>query len=65
MPKDKLIEIIQGILETDVDMRFLLQLNKIDLETLIACIRERVNQGIYLTISYLHGFFTKARNVNS
>ena len=44
MTKDKLIEIIQGILETDVDMRFLLQLNERDLETLIACIRERVDQ---------------------
>ena len=45
MTKDKLIEIIQGILETDVDLRFLLQLNERDLETLIACIRERVDQA--------------------
>jgi len=38
MTKDKLIEIIQGILETDVDVRFLLQLKERELDTLIACI---------------------------
>ena len=44
MTKEKLIEIIQGILETDVDLRFLLQLKERELETLIACIRERVDR---------------------
>ena len=42
MTKDKLLEIIKGILKTDVDLHFLLQLNESDLERLTACIRERV-----------------------
>jgi hypothetical protein len=46
MTKEKLIEIMQGILQTDVDLRFLLQLKENELETLIACIRERVDQAI-------------------
>ena len=44
MTKEKLIEIIQGILQTDVDLSFLLQLKERELERLIACIRERVDQ---------------------
>jgi hypothetical protein len=44
MTKDKLLEIIKGILKTDVDLRFLLQLNESELEKLTACIRERVEQ---------------------
>ena len=45
MTKDKLIEIMQGILKTDVDLSFLLQLKERELETLVACIRERVDQA--------------------
>jgi hypothetical protein len=45
MTKEKLIEIMQGILGTDVDLSFLLQLKERELETLIACIRERVDQA--------------------
>jgi hypothetical protein len=44
MTKEKLIEIIQGILKTDADLDFLLQLRKTDLETLVACIRDRVER---------------------
>ena len=44
MTKEKLIEIMQGILETDVDLSFLLQLKEKELETLVACIRERIDQ---------------------
>jgi len=44
MTKENLIGIIQKILETDVDLSFLSQLEKNDLETLTACIRERVDQ---------------------
>jgi hypothetical protein len=44
MNKEKLIEIIQGILETDADLRFLTKLKQGELETLAACIRERVDQ---------------------
>ena len=42
MTKEKLIEIVQGILKTDVDLSFLLQLKKAELETLVACIRDRI-----------------------
>jgi hypothetical protein len=42
MTKEKLYEIVQGILKTDVDLSFLLQLKKAELETLVACIRDRI-----------------------
>jgi len=44
MTKENLVRIIQGLLKTEVDLSFLLQLKKSDLETLVACIRERVHQ---------------------
>jgi len=44
MTKEKLINIIMGLLDTDLDLSFLLQLKKGDLETLVACIRDRVGQ---------------------
>jgi hypothetical protein len=44
MTKEKLIEIIQGLLKTDSDLDFLLKLGEIELETLAACIRHRVEQ---------------------
>ena len=44
MTKEKLIEIIQGLLKTDVDLSFLVELNERDLETLVACIRDRLEQ---------------------
>jgi len=44
MTKEQLIEIIQGILKTDIDLSFLVQLEKNELETLVACIRERIDQ---------------------
>jgi hypothetical protein len=44
MTKEQLIEIIQGILKTDIDLSFLVQLEKNEFETLVACIRERVDQ---------------------
>jgi len=43
MTKDKLIEIIKGILKTDIDLKFLLLLNESELETLTACIRGRID----------------------
>jgi hypothetical protein len=42
MTKEKLIEIVQGLLKTDADLSFLLQLKKAELETLVALIRDRV-----------------------
>jgi hypothetical protein len=44
MPKEELIEIGQCILKTDIDLSFLLQLENSELETLVACIRERLEQ---------------------
>ena len=44
MAKEKLIEILQKILETDTDFDFLLQLSEEDLQTLVACVRSRVDQ---------------------
>jgi len=43
MTKEKLIETIQRLLKTDADLNFLLQLKKIELETLLACIRSGVD----------------------
>ena len=44
MTKEKLIEIIKKILNTDADLSFLMQLKVKELETLVACIRERVDR---------------------
>ena len=44
MTKEQLINIIMGLLDTDLDLNFLIQLRKNDLETLVACIRDRVDQ---------------------
>ena len=41
--KDRLIEILQSLLSTDIEFPFLLQLRKRDIETLVACIRERID----------------------
>jgi hypothetical protein len=43
MTKEKLIEILKGILNTDIDLGFLEQLKENEIEKLIACIRERVD----------------------
>ncbi len=45
MAKEELIEIIQGILNTDIDLSFLLKLEKSELEKLVATIRDRVEQA--------------------
>jgi hypothetical protein len=46
MSKEELINIIQAILKTDIDLGFLLKLKVAELETLAACIRERVDHMI-------------------
>ncbi len=43
MTKEQLIEILQRVLKTEADLSFLMQLKKPELETLIACIRDRVD----------------------
>jgi Domain of unknown function (DUF3944) len=42
--KAKLLEIIKRLLETDVDLSFLARLSNEELETLIACIRHRLDR---------------------
>lgn len=44
MKKEKLIEKIKEILKTDVDLSYLSVLKQEQLETLIACIRYRIDQ---------------------
>lgn len=46
MTKEKLIEILRGILNTDIDLNFLKQLREYEIETLVACVRERVDSVI-------------------
>ena len=43
--KEKLVEIIKGLLGTDADLNFLMKLDEDELETLVACIRDRVEQA--------------------
>ena len=45
MTKEKLIEKIKELLETDIDQDFLSILEKKELEKLVACIRDRVDQA--------------------
>lgn len=44
MKKEKLIEIIQTLLDTDIDLSFLRELDRNELEALVASIRGRVDQ---------------------
>ncbi len=44
MTKEKLVEKIRELLKTDIDLDFLLELKKEELESLVACIRDRVDQ---------------------
>jgi hypothetical protein len=43
--KDELLEIIKGLLGTDVNLDFLLRLTAGELEALIVCVRERLDQS--------------------
>ena len=45
MKKDELINIIQKVLETDATLDFLRKLKEKDIETLVACVRGKVDQG--------------------
>ena len=44
MTKDKMVDKIRELLKTDNDLDFLLELKKEELERLVACIRDRVDQ---------------------
>ncbi|MBT6500528.1 MAG: hypothetical protein HOK67_11550 [Deltaproteobacteria bacterium] len=46
MTKGELVGKIREILKTDNDLSFLLQLKKKEVETLIACIRDRVENPV-------------------
>lgn len=41
MTQEELIEVLKKVLQTDVNLDFLLRLNVEELETLVICIRER------------------------
>jgi len=43
MEKPKLIEIIKKLLDVDADLRFLEKLEISELETIVACIRDKVH----------------------
>ena len=45
MSREKLVEIIKGLLETDANLNFLVKLDEDELESLIANIRDRVEQA--------------------
>jgi hypothetical protein len=44
MTKEKLVEKIEKLLKTDINLKFLMELKKEEIETLVACIRDRVDQ---------------------
>ena len=43
MTKEKLVEKIVELLRTEIDLSFLLGLKKEELETMVACIRDRID----------------------
>ena len=45
MKIDELIKILQKVLETEVTLDFLKKLEEKELETLVACVRDKVDQG--------------------
>jgi hypothetical protein len=44
MTKEKLVEKIKELLKTDNELNFLFELKEPELETLVACIRDRVDR---------------------
>jgi len=44
MTKEKLVEKVNDLLRTDADLNFLLALKKEEIERLVACIRDRLDQ---------------------
>ena len=46
MENDELIRILEKVLETDVTLDFLKKLEEKELETLVACVRDKVDQGL-------------------
>ncbi len=46
MNKDHLLETLKRLLSTDTDLSFLVQLKQGEIETLIACIRNRIETSM-------------------
>lgn len=46
MKKEKMIEILKRVLNTDADLVFLAKLKKNELETLVACVRAKVENDV-------------------
>ncbi|MBC8176221.1 MAG: hypothetical protein H8E19_02365 [Deltaproteobacteria bacterium] len=45
MENDELIRILEKVLETEVTLDFLKKLEEKEIETLVACVRSKVDQG--------------------
>lgn len=45
MKKEELIRILQKVLGTDTDLDFLKKLEEKEIETLVACARDKVDKG--------------------
>ena len=54
MTKEKLVEKIKELLKTDNNLDFLLELKKEELERLVACIRDRVDQIIQIETTWFY-----------
>jgi hypothetical protein len=54
MTREELVDLAGKILNTDVDLSFLLELSERDLQTLIACIRHRIEQEKQIVPSSVH-----------
>ena len=44
MKKEELVKILKGLLKTETDLDFLLELKKEDLESLVAVVRDRLEE---------------------
>ena len=44
MTKEKMVKKIKELLKTDIDLDFLLGLKEEEIERLVACIRDRIDQ---------------------
>ncbi len=48
MNKEEMIEILHRVLKTEAELDFLIKMDESELETLVACIRARVDKTNYL-----------------
>ena len=64
MTKDKLVEKIKELLNTDIDLDFLLELKEEEIERLVACIRDRVDRIIQRETTLFYRCFVKILGVS-